>query len=61
MIRRLLPPLAPALVALLIFVALPMFWVLRTSFNELADGAYVVEAMTLDNYARFQGSPRKRA
>jgi putative spermidine/putrescine transport system permease protein len=57
MIRRLLPPLAPALVALLIFVALPMFWVLRTSFNELADGAYVVEAMTLDNYARFLGDP----
>ncbi|QLH17080.1 ABC transporter permease (plasmid) [Paracoccus pantotrophus] len=57
MIRRLLPPLAPALAALLIFVALPMLWVLRTSFNELADGAYVVEAMTLDNYARFLGDP----
>lgn len=57
MIRRLLPPLAPALVALLIFVALPMLWVLRTSFNELADGAYVVEAMTLDNYTRFLGDP----
>ncbi|WP_028714754.1 MULTISPECIES: ABC transporter permease [unclassified Paracoccus (in: a-proteobacteria)] len=57
MIRRLLPSLAPALVALLIFVALPMLWVLRTSFNELADGAYVVEAMTLDNYARFLGDP----
>ncbi|WP_323010292.1 ABC transporter permease [Paracoccus sp. (in: a-proteobacteria)] len=57
MIRRLLPPLAPALIALLIFVALPMLWVLRTSFNELGDGAYVVEAMTLDNYIRFLGDP----
>ncbi|WP_028033298.1 ABC transporter permease [Chelativorans sp. J32] len=57
MIRRILPPLAPALIALLIFVAFPMLWVLRTSFNELAGGAYVVDALTLDNYTRFLGDP----
>lgn len=57
MIRKLIPPLAPAMVALLIFIALPMLWVLRTSFNELAEGAYIVEAMTLDNYIRFLGDP----
>ncbi|MVA96138.1 ABC transporter permease subunit [Nitratireductor sp. CAU 1489] len=53
--RRVLPPLAPALIALLIFVAFPMLWVLRTSFNELEAGAYIVDAMTLDNYTRFLG------
>lgn len=57
MIRKLIPPLAPAMVALLIFIALPMLWVLRTSFNELAEGAYIVEAMTMDNYIRFLGDP----
>lgn len=57
MIRRLLPPLAPAMIALAIFVALPMIWVLRMSFNELADGSYVVETVTLDNYIRFLGDP----
>lgn len=55
MMRRVLPPLAPALIALLIFVAFPMLWVLRTSFNELEAGAYIVDAMTLDNYTRFLG------
>jgi len=55
--RRILPPLAPALTALVLFVALPMVWVLRTSFNGLADGAYIVETVTLDNYIRFLGDP----
>ncbi|MGI6853835.1 ABC transporter permease [Mesorhizobium sp. 1B3] len=45
------------MIALLIFVAFPMLWVLRTSFNELVDGAYIVDAMTLDNYTRFLGDP----
>lgn len=57
MLRRVLPPLFPALLALLIFVALPMLWVVRTSFNELVDGAYMVEALSLDNYTRFPGNP----
>ncbi|MCR8548894.1 ABC transporter permease [Salipiger sp. P9] len=57
MLRRVLPPLLPALLALLIFVALPMLWVVRTSFNELVDGAYMVEALSLDNYTRFLGNP----
>lgn len=56
MIRRLLPSFAPALVVLFIFIGLPMVWVLRMSFNELADGVRVVEAFTLDNYVRFLGS-----
>ncbi|CAO3419816.1 ABC transporter permease [Azospirillum doebereinerae] len=55
--RRVLPPLAPALTALVLFVALPMVWVLRTSFNGLADGAHIVETVTLDNYVRFLGDP----
>ncbi|EKF43076.1 ABC transporter permease [Nitratireductor indicus] len=55
MIRRVLPPLAPALIALLVFVAFPMLWVVRTSFNELEAGAYIVDALTLDNYTRFLG------
>lgn len=55
MIRRVLPSLAPALIALLVFVAFPMLWVVRTSFNELEAGAYIVDALTLDNYTRFLG------
>lgn len=55
MMRRVLPPLAPALITLLIFVAFPMLWVARTSFNELEAGAYIVDALTLDNYTRFLG------
>ncbi|KRE14523.1 ABC transporter permease [Bosea sp. Root483D1] len=48
--------LAPALVALLIFVVMPLLWVARTSFNQGVDGAYMVSAMTMDNYVRFLGS-----
>lgn len=53
MTRRLLPPLLPSLLVLLIFVIAPMLWVVRTSFNELVDGAYMVPALTLDNYVKF--------
>lgn len=49
--------LAPAMVALLIFVVMPLLWVARTSFNQGVDGAYMVSALTMDNYARFLGSP----
>ena len=48
--------LAPAMVALLIFVVMPLLWVARTSFNQGVDGAYMVSALTMDNYARFLGS-----
>lgn len=48
--------LAPALVALLIFVVMPLLWVARTSFNQGVDGAYMVSALTMDNYVRFLGS-----
>ncbi|MGV0820188.1 ABC transporter permease [Martelella sp. AMO21009] len=56
MTRRLLPPLLPSLLVLLIFVIAPMLWVVRTSFNELVDGAYMVPALTLDNYVKFLGN-----
>jgi putative spermidine/putrescine transport system permease protein len=48
--------LAPAMVALLIFVVMPLLWVARTSFNQGVDGAYMVSALTMENYARFLGS-----
>lgn len=48
--------LAPAVVALTIFVLLPLMWVVRTSFNHTVDGAYVVSAFTFENYVRFLGS-----
>lgn len=56
MFKRLFPLLAPATIALVLFVAFPMLWVLQTSFNELADGSTIVETFTLDNYTRFLGS-----
>lgn len=49
--------LTPAMVALLIFVVMPLLWVARTSFNQGVDGAYMVSALTMDNYVRFLGSP----
>lgn len=49
--------LAPAMVALAIFVIMPLLWVARTSFNQGVDGAYMVSALTMDNYVRFLGSP----
>lgn len=48
--------LAPAMVALLIFVIMPLLWVARTSFNQGVDGAYMISALTMDNYVRFLGS-----
>lgn len=48
--------LAPAVIALTIFVVLPLLWVVRTSFNETVDGAYMVSAFTFENYTRFLGS-----
>ncbi|MBV0893059.1 ABC transporter permease [Paracoccus sp. Z118] len=57
MIRRLTPSLSPGLLAIFIFVALPMLWVVRTSFNDLAQGSFIVETFTLDNYTRFLGDP----
>ncbi|WP_454683308.1 ABC transporter permease [Ancylobacter moscoviensis] len=48
--------LAPAALALTIFVILPLMWVVRTSFNHTVDGAYMVSAFTFENYTRFLGS-----
>ncbi|CAH1658396.1 MAG: ABC transporter permease [Chelatococcus sp.] len=48
--------LAPAVIALTIFVVLPLLWVVRTSFNQTVDGAYMVSAFTFENYTRFLGS-----
>lgn len=49
-------PLAPVLLILVLFLVGPMLWVVRTSFNDLVDGAYMVEAFNFDNYTRFLGS-----
>lgn len=49
--------LAPAVSLLSIFVVIPLIWVIRMSFNETVDGAYMVPALTLENYIRFLGSP----
>jgi len=56
MVRRIILPLTPALLVIVLFVGAPMLWVLRTSFNDMVDGAYMVEALTLKNYSRFLGS-----
>lgn len=56
MFKRLFPLLAPATIALVLFVAFPMLWVLQTSVNELADGSTIIETFTLHNYTRFLGS-----
>lgn len=57
MVKRLFPFFAPALIAILLFIVFPMAWVLRTSFNQLVDGAYIVDALTLNNYIRFLADP----
>ncbi|MET3792750.1 ABC transporter permease [Aquamicrobium terrae] len=49
--------LAPSFMLLLAFVILPLLWVARVSFNTTVDGAYMVSALTLENYTRFLGSP----
>jgi len=56
MFKRTLLPLTPALLIIALFVGAPMLWVLRTSFNDMVDGAYMVEALTVKNYSRFLGS-----
>jgi len=56
MMRRVILPLSPALLVIVLFVGAPMLWVLRTSFNDMVDGAYMIETMTLKNYSRFLGS-----
>lgn len=54
--RDVLTLLAPTLIAMAIFVALPLMWVVRTSFDQTVDGAYTVSAFTFENYTRFLGS-----
>jgi len=56
MVRSIILPLTPVLLVVVLFVGAPMLWVLRTSFNDMVDGAYMVEASTLKNYSRFLGS-----
>lgn len=48
--------MAPAVLALGVFVVTPLVWVARTSLNKTVDGAYMVSALTMDNYIRFLGS-----
>jgi putative spermidine/putrescine transport system permease protein len=54
--RNALVLLSPSVIALTIFVVFPLLWVVRASFNQTADGAYMVSAITLENYTRFLGS-----
>lgn len=54
--RNVLTLLAPTVIAMAIFVALPLMWVVRTSFDQTVDGAYTVSAFTFENYTRFLGS-----
>lgn len=48
--------LAPAGVLVVVFVLVPLAWVVRVSFNEAVAGAYMVSAFTLKNYTDFLGS-----
>jgi len=54
---RVVSLLAPGVGLLVVFVVLPLLWVVRASFNRAVDGAYMVSAFTFENYVRFLGSP----
>ena len=47
--------LLPAICLLVVFVAAPLGWVFRVSFNEQAGGTYMVPGFTIAHYARFLG------
>jgi putative spermidine/putrescine transport system permease protein len=45
--------LVPATLFVLAFLALPLLLLLRYSFNRFVPGQFMVEAFTLENYAKF--------
>lgn len=47
--------IVPAVLALVLFVIVPLLWIVRISFYEQVDGAYMASAFVLDNYLRFLG------
>lgn len=47
----------PAIIALLFFLAVPMIWIIRVSFNQYMTGGGMKAAWVLDNYRRFLGDP----
>src|SRR5688572_25658906 len=47
--------LAPGILAMLAFVVLPLAWIVRISFYEAVEGAYMRPGWTLAHYRRFLG------
>jgi putative spermidine/putrescine transport system permease protein len=47
----------PASVLVLVFLALPLLLLLRYSFNRFVPGQFMVEALTLENYAKVVDDP----
>jgi putative spermidine/putrescine transport system permease protein len=47
----------PASVLVLVFLALPLLLLLRYSLNRFVPGQFMVEAVTLENYAKFVTDP----
>lgn len=52
-----MPLLVPATLIVLIFLAVPLLILLRYSFNRFVPGQFMVEAFTLENYAKFFTDP----
>lgn len=48
--------LAPGVVALVVFVVLPILWILRISWYQNIEGGYMTPAWVIENYVRFLGS-----
>lgn len=49
--------LLPATAMVVIFLCLPLVLLFRFSLNRFVPGEFMVEALTLENYARFVGDP----
>lgn len=49
--------LSPAMLAVLLLVIAPALLLARFSLNRFVPGEFMVEALTLENYARFFGDP----
>lgn len=53
---RIVPLLTPAFLVVVLFVLIPVGWLIRISFNVNVDGAYMVPAWVLTNYTDFLSS-----
>src|SRR5882672_6108119 len=47
----------PASVTVVIILVLPLLLLLRYSFNRFVPGQFMIEALTLENYAKFFADP----